>query len=94
MPKLPKPIMTLKEFDAIMPKLKRLSLDNIEIAKSVMVFGESQTAVAKRKGLTRQRVNNMVMRVRTLAGKPEKWKRVDVRLPPDLAKQVRDLEKN
>ena len=87
--------MTAKEFDELRPRLGRLSLDTVDLAREVLVNGKTQSNVAREYGLSRQRVNGMVSRVIAAANEiPLGWKRVDVWLPPDLAEEVQKMEAN
>ncbi|MBC1154416.1 hypothetical protein FSG43_022615 [Escherichia coli] len=85
--------MTPQEFDELRPRLGRLSLDTVELAREVLVVGKTQSEVARNHGLTRQRVSGMVSRVIAAANEiPRGWEKVEVWLPPDLAEQVRGME--
>lgn len=84
--------MTAEDFEALRPHLGRLTLDTVEIARRVLVDGETQTAVAQDTGLTKQRVSGMVNRVRAVADEvPAGWERVETWLPPELAEKVRQM---
>jgi hypothetical protein len=84
-----RPTMTLAEFEALRPLLGRLAIDSFAVAKAVLVDGERQTAVAARMGMTQQRVHGIVQRFRAASQEvPTGWRRVEVWLPPELAKQV------
>lgn len=88
-----KPRMTPDEFDALRPRLGRLSLDTVELAREVLVDGRSQVEVAKGHDITKQRVSGMVARVLAAAQDvPVTWQRVEVWVPPELVDQVRQLE--
>lgn len=83
------PTMTANEFEALRPRLGRLALDTVEIARAVLVDGLKPTDVATRHGMTRQRVHGIVQRFRAAAQEvPTGWRRVEVWLPPELAAQV------
>jgi len=83
------PTMTAKEFEALRPRLGRLALDTIEIARAVLVDGMKTTEAANRHNMTRQRVHGIVQRFRAAAQEvPTGWRRVEVWLPPELAQQV------
>ncbi len=85
--------MTPEEFDALRPRLGRLSLDTVALAREVLVDGRSQVDVAKGHGITKQRVSGMVARVIDAAHDvPATWQRVEVWVPPELVDQVRQLE--
>ncbi|MBZ5763800.1 TrfB-related DNA-binding protein (plasmid) [Xanthomonas translucens pv. translucens] len=84
--------MTAAEFEAIQPRLGRLSGDTVKIARRVLVDGKSQAEIAEETGLTRQRVSKMVQRVVAAANEfPPDWERVDEWMPPELATKVRTL---
>lgn len=84
-----RPTMTRDEFEALRPRLGRLALDTVEIARAVLVDGMKSTEAAHRYGMTRQRVHGIVQRFRAAAQEvPTDWRRVEVWLPPDLAAQV------
>jgi hypothetical protein len=83
------PMMTAQEFDALRPRLGRLALDTIEIARAVLVDGMKTTEAANLHNMTRQRVHGIVQRFRAAAQEvPTGWRRVEVWLPPELAQQV------
>ena len=85
--------MTAQEFDELRPRLGRLSLDTVELAREVLVNGKTQSDVAREHGLTRQRVSGMVSRVIAAANEiPRGWEKVEVWLPPALAEEVRKME--
>lgn len=87
------PTMTAQEFDELRPRFGRLSLNTVELAREVLVDGKSQSDVARKHGLTRQRVSGMVSRVLAAANKiPRGWEKVEVWLPPELAEKVRKME--
>lgn len=84
--------MTAKEFKALMPRLKRMTVGNVEIARRVLVDGISQVEAASESGLTKQRVGALVKSVQAVALEiPADWVQVEVWLPPDLAEQVRQM---
>ncbi len=84
--------MTAKEFKALMPRLKRMTVGNVEIARRVLVDGISQVEAATESGLTKQRVGALVKSVQAVAREiPPDWEQVEVWLPPELAEQVRQM---
>lgn len=86
--------MTPEEFEALRPRLGRLALDTIDLARSVLVDGETQSAAAIRHGMSRQRVHGIVQRFKAAAEElPTNWRRVEVWLPPALAANVEALAK-
>jgi len=81
--------MTAAEFDALMPRLGRLTVDTVTIARSVLVDGQKPFEAAAQHGTSRQRVHTILKRVNdALREFPLDWKRVDVWLPPHLAEQA------
>jgi len=83
--------MTVREFDALLPRLGRMSFDTVMIARSVLVEGQRPAEAAKQFGTSRQRVHSILNRVQKSAGEiPKSWKRVDVWLPPEWAAQVEE----
>lgn len=69
-----------------------MSLDTLTIARAVLVDGETQTEVARKNGLTRQRVHGMVSRVLTAINEiPKGWVRLEIWLPPELAEKVEGM---
>ena len=84
--------MTAEEFDALRPRLGRVSLDTMEIARAVLVDGVRQSDAATRYGMTRQRINGILRRFAAASqGVPTGWRRVEVWLPPDLADSVQAM---
>ena len=78
--------MTEADFEALRPRLGRLALDTVEIARAVLVEGMKPTEAATRYTMTRQRVHGIVQRFRAAAQEvPTGWRRVEVWLPPALA---------
>lgn len=85
------PKMTAAEFDALLPRLGRLTVDTVKIARSVLVDGQRPSEAAAQHGTSRQRVNAILKRVEEAAREfPTDWRRVDVWLPPELAAQVEE----
>jgi|SRR5690625_919017 len=88
-----RPTMTAEAFEVLQPRLSHLTLSTIEITREVLVEGKSQSEVARRHGITRQSVSDMVARVRAAAKEIERgWRKVEVWLPPEMAEQVRKME--
>jgi hypothetical protein len=87
-----KPLMSDFDFEALRPHLGRLSLDTVELAREILVNGQRQSEVARKHGLTRQRVSGMVSRVLAAEnGIPRGWEKMEVWLPPELAAQVKAM---
>lgn len=81
--------LTAKEFDALRPRLGRLAINTVVIARAVLVDGMTQTEAANHYSMTRQRVHGIVQRFRAAAQEvPAGWRRVEVWLPPEVAIQV------
>ena len=69
-----------------------MTRDTVEIARRVLVKGESHAALAKERGLARLHVNRIVSKVRAIANEiPDGWERVEVYSPSDLASKFRTL---
>lgn len=84
--------MTQAEFDALRPKLGRMALDSIDIARLVLVDGLTQAEVATTHAMSRQRVFGILERFQKAAqAVPAGWRKVEVWLPPELADQVEVL---
>ena len=87
-------IMSPEKFDSLLPSFGKLSLDTVDIARRVLVIGESQAALAKERGFTRQHINRVVNRVRAIANEiPDGWEHVEIYLPSELASKVRAMAK-
>jgi hypothetical protein len=75
--------MTAQEFEALRPRLGRLALDTVEIARAVLVEGVKPAEIATRHSMSRQRLHGIVQRYRAAAQElPTVWRRVEVWLPP------------
>jgi hypothetical protein len=84
--------MTAKDFKSLMPRLKRMTVGNVEIARRVLVDGISQVDAATESGLSKQRVGAVIKAVEAAARAiPPDWEQVEVWLPPELAAQVRQM---
>ncbi len=84
--------MTQVEFDALRPNLGRIAADTIEIAHVVLVEGVTPADVAKRYGMSRQRIHGIIQRFRAAAqAVPTGWRRLEVWLPPELADEVKRM---
>ena len=84
--------MTLTEFDETLPRLGRLTLDTIKIARAVLVDGKRPAEAGQENGMSRQRVNAILKRFELAAKEvPKDWRKIEVWLPPELAAQVEAL---
>ena len=84
--------MTAQEFEASRPQFWRLTEDTIEMARLVLVEGHSQSDVARKYELTRQRVSLAVKQVLTAVEEiPNGWVKLEIWLPPAMASKVRDM---
>ncbi|GAB5097482.1 TrfB-related DNA-binding protein [Caballeronia sp. HLA56] len=84
--------MTARDFKSLMPRLKRMTVGNVEIVRRVLVDGISQVDAANESGLTKQRINILVKTVLAASRDiPLDWEQVEVWLPPELAAQVRQM---
>ncbi|MDR5785248.1 TrfB-related DNA-binding protein [Caballeronia sp. LP003] len=84
--------MTARDFQSLMPRLKRMTVGNVEVVRRVLVDGISQVEAANESGLTKQRVGILVKTVLAASRDiPLDWEHVEVWLPPDLAAQVRQM---
>lgn len=85
-------VLTEQEFNDARPRLGRLSLDTLTIAREVLVEGTPQVEVARKHGLSRQRVHGMVTRVQAAINEiPQGWVRLEIWLPPELVTKVEDM---
>lgn len=84
--------LTPEEFEALRPRLGRHTVDTVDLARRVLVDGNSQSQVAKETGYSRQRIYQIVRRVRELvADVPPLWEQVSVWLPPEQAAKARQM---
>jgi len=84
--------MTPTEFDETLPRLGRLTLDTIKIARAVLVDGKRPAEAGQENGMSRQRVNAILKRFELAAQEvPKDWRKIEVWLPPELAAQVEAL---
>jgi len=86
------PIITNEEFEAIRPRLGRLELEIVEVARIVLVEGVKPMTAAARFGMSRQQVRSIVQRFRAASHEvPTEWRRVEVWLPESSAARVEAL---
>lgn len=84
--------MTASEFDALAPKMRRVTVGTMEVMRRILVDGESRVEVAASVGLTPQRVGAMVKQFRAAQNEiPPNWVEVNEWLPPELAAEVRRM---
>ncbi len=84
--------ITPTEFDEMLPRLGRLTLDTIKIARAVLVDGKRPAEAGQEGGMSRQRVNAILRRFELAAQEvPKDWRKIEVWLPPELAAQVEAL---
>lgn len=85
--------MTNDQFDKLLPRMQKHSLQSIEIARKVLVENKTQAEIARLYKITPQRVNNMLSRIKkSIEQVPLNWKEVHVWLPPEKAKIVYRME--
>ncbi len=83
------PRLTPAEFDALRPKLGRLAVDTMDVARLVLVDGLPPSEAGERYGMSRQRVYGIEQRFKAaMETVPTRWRKVEVWLPPELAAQV------
>jgi hypothetical protein len=81
--------MSAAAFEAVLPRLGRLSLDSVKTARAVLVEGLGLSEVAQRHGTSRQRVHAIVKRFQAAMDEvPAGWRRVELWLPPEMVAQV------
>ncbi|ONF49443.1 hypothetical protein RSM1_09095 [Methylobacterium radiotolerans] len=81
--------MTADQFEAMLPRLGRLTLDTVSIARTVLVDGLRPVDAARLHGTSRQRINAVLRRFEDATREfPADWRHVDVWLPPEQAAQV------
>lgn len=86
-----------KEFESCLETLgAKFSKETLAVGYAVMVDDVPIIDVAANTGMSRQRVHAIVRNIWeaiSLKNLPDDWERVVVSLPPDLAKQVYEMEK-
>lgn len=81
--------ITVEEFKELIPKLKGLSRDTLDILKGVWVDGKSQTEMAEEYNITRQSVSKMVQRANRIIEKaPVGWVKFEGFMPPEMLKEI------
>ncbi|EAQ0722899.1 hypothetical protein EX068_22875 [Salmonella enterica] len=86
-----------EEWQRIAPALRTCSQVTIDMAYAVLVDGRKQVAVAKEFDRSKQTVNAAIRRVTAIFNEvipeDEQLEFVQVWLPPELAKQVKEMAK-
>lgn len=86
--------MTVEQFAAAVAAFPRLSDTGKAAARSVLVDGFGQAAVAARLNKTRQQVNKWVQDIHQMhLNCPDGWRVGVVTLPPDLMNKVVAMER-
>lgn len=80
-----------EHFDLAVAQLPRMSKHNIELARKILVDGESTKKVAKEGGLSPETLKKVVQKIRKLAI-PEGWRTITVSLPDPVADGVEQME--
>ncbi|KND60982.1 hypothetical protein BVER_00865c [Candidatus Burkholderia verschuerenii] len=96
--------LTPEEFEAIKPRLKRMSQRNVDAAYQVLVNDKTQSEIARELGVTQQSIGDAVNAVWKHFQKhyeqesglaiPSDWIKVSALLPPEMAKVVTQMEKS
>lgn len=88
--------MTDREFEAL-ANARRMAPQNVAACRAVLVGGMSQADAARMLGVSRVRMLALlrqIQRVKPSAVRyPATWQTVSVRVPPDVARQIRELAK-
>jgi len=85
--------MTAQEFDALKPRLRRMTVKTIQLARDVLVSGMGFAEAGGKVGVSRQRVEALVNRVLAVRDEtPADWVKVDIWLPPEEADKLRQVE--
>lgn len=86
------PKITNEAFEAVLPRLGKLDVETVEVARAVLVEGAKPVEIATRLGMSRQRIHHIVRRFRAATREvPTEWRRVEVWLPEALAARVEAL---
>lgn len=89
--------ISLEEWQRIAPALRTCSQVTIDMAYAVLVDGRKQVDVAKEFDRSKQTVNAAIRRVTAIFNEvipeDEQLEFVQVWLPPELAKQVKEMAK-
>lgn len=84
-------LMTRSHFDLAISRTHRMKPRNIELARRVLVGGESAVRLANEAGMTPSTLKKLVTKIRRLAV-PEGWRTITVTLPENVAQGVEQME--
>lgn len=84
-------VMTQSHFDLAISRTQRVKPRNIELARRILVDGESAIQVAEEAGLSPTTLKKLVTKIRRLAV-PEGWRTITVTLPESVAQGVEQME--
>ena len=89
--------LTTRQFEAVLENTTKFTQRTRDMARAVLVDRASPATVADDFGVSRQAVHKAANRVYKAylaqVECPEGWQVMEVRLPPELAKQVKELER-
>ena len=89
--------LTAEEFDWLRPYLGRIEERNLRAVRRVLVDGLMQKQIASDMGLTKEAVSALVSRAWNAhlryGERPPGWVKVEVVLPPDMARLVYEMVK-
>lgn len=89
--------LTAEEFEYLRPHLARFEKKNLEAVRRVLVDGVMQKDIALEMNLTKEAVSAMVARAwkahLEFGERPTGWVKVEVVLPPDMARLVHEMVK-
>lgn len=86
--------LTVKQLKAALASFPRLSEEGKRASEMVLVKGIEQSEVAKTFGIHRQQVNKWCKDIYLVHKNiPKGWLVAEVTLPPDLMKEVKNMER-
>lgn len=89
--------LTLKQFNALVARKPGMQERARDMARAILVDGESASEVGRLHDVSRQAAHRAAMKVARLFYEemecPDGWEVVQLKLPPALAEQVRALER-
>jgi hypothetical protein len=92
-----KKTLTAEEFEYIRPYLGRVEEKNLRAIRRVLVDSEMQKNIAAEMNLTKEAVSALVARAWRAhlahGERPPGWVKVEVVLPPDMARLVHEMVK-